>query len=81
MLFVRKGRGRVWAIGWSAAQCWVPCSPLTFFVSPPDQCVDRERAVPKVGVWKGHFGEDVSVGTSCKLFHIWAIINHGLRLG
>ena len=40
MLFVRKGR--VWAIGWSAAQCWVPCS-LTFFVSP-DQCVDRERS-------------------------------------
>ena len=33
MLFVRKGRGRVWAIGWSVAQCWVPCS-LTFFVSP-----------------------------------------------
>ena len=55
MLFVRKGREGVGH--------WMECSamlgplfPLTFFVSPLDQCVDRERAVPKVGVWKGHWG-------------------------
>ena len=55
-----------------------PLFPLTFFVSS-DQCVDR---VPKVGLWKGHWGRrQRRNGTSCKLFHIWAIINHGLRLG
>ena len=64
---------------------WMECSamlgplfPLTFFVSP-NQCVDR---VPKVGLWKGHWGRrQRRNGTSCELFHIWAIINHGLRLG
>ena len=79
MLFVRKGRGRVWAIGWSAAQCWVPCSPLHSLFLPRPVRGQRERS-PKLVFGKA-IGEDVSVGTSCKLFHIWAIINHGLRLG
>ena len=80
MLFVRKGREGVGH--------WMECSamlgplfPLTFFVSPPTSAW-TERAVPKVGVWKGHWGRrQCRHGTSCKLFHIWAIINHGLRLG
>ena len=81
MLFVRKGRGRVcWAIGWSTAQCWVPCSPLHSLFLPTSAWTERE--VPKVGVWKGHWGRrQCRNGTSCELFHIWAIINHGLRLG
>ena len=45
----------------------------------------RERGVPKVtltGVWNGHWGRrQCRDDTSCELFHIWAIINHGLRLG
>ena len=84
MLFVRKGRGRVcWAIGWSTAQCWVPCSLYILCFSI--QCVDRKRRDLKVtltGVWNGHRGRrQCRDDTSCELFHIWAIINHGLRLG
>ena len=44
-----------------------------------------EREVPKVTltcVWNGHWGRcQCHHDTSCELFHIWAIINHGLRLG
>ena len=49
------------------------------------QCVDRKRRDLKVtltGVWNGHRGRrQCRDDTSCELFHIWAIINHGLRLG
>ena len=32
--------------------------------------------------WNGHRGRrQCRDDTSCELFHIWAIINHGLRLG
>ena len=77
-------RGRVcWAIGWSTAQCWVPCSLYILCFSI--QCVDRKRRDLKVtltGVWNGHRGRrQCRDDTSCELFHIWAIINHGLRLG
>ena len=65
MLFVRKGRGRVcWAIGWSTAQCWVPCSLYILCFSI--QCVDRKRRDLKVtltGVGMA-IGEDVSVATT-----------------
>ena len=76
MLFVRNGEGEgVGASGWSSAQCWVPCS-LTFFVSPRPV----RGTVGVVTLQLSHQGRRRD-DTSCELFHIWAIINHRLRLG
>ena len=47
------------ASGWSAAQCWVPCSPLHSLFLPTSAWTES----PKLVFGKA-IGEDVSVGTA-----------------